>query len=61
MDFVKKYVHLARSIKPKLTDGATSFISDVYAEIRSFDTSKTERERVIFLLMVKFIGFRQCR
>ncbi|KAK6048955.1 hypothetical protein COOONC_13540 [Cooperia oncophora] len=34
-------------MKPKLTEQATEFISEVYAEIRSFDTSKTDRERTM--------------
>lgn len=46
VEFVRKYIHLARSMKPKLTEGATEYISEVYSEIRSFDTSKTDRERV---------------
>ncbi|KAK5970193.1 DNA helicase [Trichostrongylus colubriformis] len=47
VEFVRKYIHLARSMKPKLTEAATEFISEVYAEIRSFDTSKTDRERTM--------------
>ncbi|PIO61106.1 MCM2/3/5 family protein, partial [Teladorsagia circumcincta] len=47
VEFVRKYIHLARSMKPKLTEEATEFISEVYAEIRSFDTSKTDRERTM--------------
>ncbi|KHJ91112.1 MCM2/3/5 family protein [Oesophagostomum dentatum] len=46
VEFVRKYIHLARSMKPKLTESATEYISEVYSEIRSFDTSKTDRERV---------------
>ncbi|KAK6739806.1 hypothetical protein RB195_008354 [Necator americanus] len=47
VEFVRKYIHLARSMKPKLTESATEYISDVYSEIRSFDTSKTDRERTM--------------
>ncbi|KIH55227.1 MCM2/3/5 family protein [Ancylostoma duodenale] len=47
VEFVRKYIHLARSMKPKLTEGATEYISEVYSEIRSFDTSKTDRERTM--------------
>lgn len=46
MAFMKKYIHVARAVKPKLTTEATEFISDCYSEIRNFDTSKTDRERV---------------
>ncbi|VDP09450.1 unnamed protein product [Heligmosomoides polygyrus] len=47
VEFVRKYIHLARSMKPKLTEAATEFISEVYAEIRSFDISKTDTERTM--------------
>uniref|UniRef100_A0A0K0D266 DNA replication licensing factor MCM3 n=1 Tax=Angiostrongylus cantonensis TaxID=6313 RepID=A0A0K0D266_ANGCA len=47
VEFVRKYIHLARSMKPKLTEAATEFISEVYAEIRSFDISKTDREKTM--------------
>ncbi|VDN17529.1 unnamed protein product [Gongylonema pulchrum] len=32
---------------PKLTEAASSYISECYAELRSFDTSKTDRERTM--------------
>ncbi|GMT05151.1 hypothetical protein PENTCL1PPCAC_27325, partial [Pristionchus entomophagus] len=47
MAFMKKYIHVARACKPQLTTEATEFISDCYSEIRSFDTSKTDRERTM--------------
>ncbi|KAJ1347727.1 hypothetical protein KIN20_002859 [Parelaphostrongylus tenuis] len=47
VEFVRKYIHLARSMKPKLTEAASEFISEVYAEIRSFDISKTDREKTM--------------
>ncbi|VDK58029.1 unnamed protein product [Cylicostephanus goldi] len=47
VEFVRKYIHLARSMKPKLTESATEYIADVYSEIRSFDISKTDRERTM--------------
>lgn len=37
---------MAKSVKPKLTEEASAYISECYTELRSFDTSKTDRERV---------------
>ncbi|CAI2354109.1 unnamed protein product [Caenorhabditis sp. 36 PRJEB53466] len=47
MDFMRKYIHLAKNVQPKLTDEATEFISEVYADIRSFDITKTDQERTM--------------
>ncbi|KJH46888.1 MCM2/3/5 family protein [Dictyocaulus viviparus] len=47
VEFIRKYIHLARSMKPKLTTEAAEFISEVYAEVRSFDISKTDREKTM--------------
>ncbi|CAI4228766.1 unnamed protein product [Auanema sp. JU1783] len=47
MNFVKKYIHLARTIKPKITEEAMNFIGEVYSELRSFDITKTDRERTM--------------
>lgn len=37
---------MAKSVKPKLTEEASAYIGECYADLRSFDTSKTDRERV---------------
>lgn len=47
MQFVRKYIHMAKAVKPKLTEEAAEYISDCYAELRSFDTSKADRERTM--------------
>ncbi|CAB3397709.1 unnamed protein product [Caenorhabditis bovis] len=47
IDFMRKYIHLAKNVQPKLTDEATEYISEVYAEIRSFDIDKTDQERTM--------------
>uniref|UniRef100_A0A1I7U881 DNA replication licensing factor MCM3 n=1 Tax=Caenorhabditis tropicalis TaxID=1561998 RepID=A0A1I7U881_9PELO len=47
MDFMRKYIHLARAVQPVLTDEATEYISEVYADIRSFDITKTDQERTM--------------
>lgn len=54
MQFVRKYIHMAKSVKPKLTEEASAYISECYAELRSFDTSKTDRERVYLNLTGNF-------
>uniref|UniRef100_A0A158Q8V9 DNA replication licensing factor MCM3 n=1 Tax=Elaeophora elaphi TaxID=1147741 RepID=A0A158Q8V9_9BILA len=47
IQFVRKYIHMAKSVKPKLTEEASAYISECYAELRSFDTSRTDRERTM--------------
>ncbi|KAM3727836.1 Maternal DNA replication licensing factor [Dirofilaria immitis] len=47
MQFVRKYIHMAKSVKPKLTEEASAYISECYAELRSFDTSISDRERTM--------------
>ncbi|EFO21958.1 DNA replication licensing factor [Loa loa] len=47
MHFLRKYIHMAKSVKPKLTEEACAYISECYAELRSYDTSKTDRERTM--------------
>lgn len=46
-NFMRKYIYMAKAIKPQLTEAASSYISDRYAELRSFDTSKSDRERTM--------------
>ncbi|KAL3087996.1 hypothetical protein niasHT_026417 [Heterodera trifolii] len=45
--FMRKYIHTARDVKPKLTDEASIFISERYAELRSTDLIKTDCERTM--------------
>uniref|UniRef100_A0A915B2R2 DNA replication licensing factor MCM3 n=1 Tax=Parascaris univalens TaxID=6257 RepID=A0A915B2R2_PARUN len=47
LQFMRKYIHMAKAVKPKLTEEAAAYISECYAELRSFDTSKTDRERTM--------------
>jgi len=44
--FLRKYLHMAKNIKPNLSEAASSFITEQYSELRSIDLSKTDRERV---------------
>jgi DNA replication licensing factor MCM3 len=39
-DFLRKYVTLARSFRPILGDEASAYISDKYADLRSFDEAR---------------------
>lgn len=58
MQFVRKYIHMAKSVKPILTEGASAYISECYAELRSFDTSKADRERarVIYKNILRIVS-----
>ncbi|VDK47522.1 unnamed protein product [Anisakis simplex] len=47
LQFMRKYIHMAKAVKPQLTEEATAYITDCYTELRSFDTSKTDRERTM--------------
>ncbi|MFH4973686.1 hypothetical protein AB6A40_000395 [Gnathostoma spinigerum] len=47
MQFMRKYIHMAKAVKPKLTKEAAIYIGDCYAELRSFDVSKTDAERTM--------------
>lgn len=60
MQFVRKYIHMAKSVKPKLTEEASAYISECYAELRSFDTSKTDRERVYLKFSILSIQISSC-
>lgn len=44
---MRKYIHMAKAIKPKLTKAASEYISERYSELRSIDLTRTDRERVI--------------
>lgn len=46
MNFMRKYIHIARCIKPKLTDEASKVIADEYAKLRSEDILESDVARV---------------
>lgn len=46
MEFMKKYVHLAKAVKPTLTTEACERLSEEYAKLRAFDTQNTDIARV---------------
>lgn len=45
VEFMKKYIHIAKGIKPTLTQGACDQIAEEYARLRSFDTENTDVAR----------------
>ena len=46
LDFLKKYLNLAKRTKPVLTQKAAGRISDEYARLRNQDQESTELARV---------------
>ncbi|GFQ81180.1 zygotic DNA replication licensing factor mcm3 [Trichonephila clavata] len=45
MEFMKKYIHLAKTVKPTLTPEACERLSEEYARLRAFDTQNTDIAR----------------
>lgn len=48
MDFMKKYIHIAKAIKPQLTQEASDIIATEYTKLRDFDLEQSEVARVSF-------------
>jgi DNA replication licensing factor MCM3 len=44
--FMKKYIHIAKCMKPTLTDEASAAISEEYTQLRLQDTMDTDIARV---------------
>lgn len=49
LTFLKKYIHLARQVKPTLTAEACQVISAEYPRLRSFDSEHSDMARVTIL------------
>ncbi|XP_053323425.1 maternal DNA replication licensing factor mcm3 [Spea bombifrons] len=47
MQFIRKYIHVAKLIKPVLTHEASEYISQEYAKIRSHDQMNNDRARTM--------------
>ncbi|XP_075126635.1 maternal DNA replication licensing factor mcm3 isoform X2 [Leptodactylus fuscus] len=47
MQFIRKYIHVAKLIKPVLTPEAADYISQEYAKIRSHDDMNNDRARTM--------------
>ncbi|XP_064480303.1 zygotic DNA replication licensing factor mcm3-like [Ornithodoros turicata] len=45
VEFMKKYIHIARAIKPVLSQGACDSIAEEYSRLRSFETENTDIAR----------------
>lgn len=48
MEFMKKYIHLAKTVKPTLTPEACELLSEEYAKLRTFDTQNSDIARVSY-------------
>ncbi|KAH9405242.1 MCM DNA helicase complex subunit [Tyrophagus putrescentiae] len=45
MDFMKKYIHIAKAIKPQLTEQASEIIAQEYTKLRDFDLEQSDVAR----------------
>ncbi|XP_054708242.1 LOW QUALITY PROTEIN: zygotic DNA replication licensing factor mcm3-like, partial [Uloborus diversus] len=45
IEFMKKYIHLAKAVKPTLTSEACERLSEEYTKLRAFDTQNTDIAR----------------
>lgn len=43
---MKKYIHLAKAVKPTLTPEACERLSEEYSKLRAFDTQNSDIARV---------------
>lgn len=43
---MKKYIHLAKAVKPTLTTEACERLSEEYSKLRAFDTQNSDIARV---------------
>lgn len=46
---MKKYIHIAKIMKPKLTREACEIISEEYAKLRTFEQNQKELARVFII------------
>lgn len=51
MQFIRKYIHVAKLIKPVLTHEAAEHISQEYAKLRSHDEMNNDRARVCMFVI----------
>lgn len=49
MEFIKKYIHVAKLVKPVLTQEASDHISEQYSRLRSHDQVNSDSARVTSL------------
>lgn len=53
MHFMRKYVHIARDIKPALTREASELLADEYSKLRNQDISADNVHKVLSSLWVR--------
>lgn len=46
MEFMRKYIHIARAIKPKLTNEAVEILAAEYQKLRDYNTESKDICRV---------------
>ena len=46
LTFMRKYIHIARAIKPVLTQEAADLLAEEYSRLRCFETENTNMARV---------------
>lgn len=46
INFMRKYIHIARCMKPKLTEEASAVIAEEYSKLRSEDVVESDVARV---------------
>lgn len=49
MEFMRKYIHIARAIKPKLTNEAVEILAAEYQKLRDYNSESKDICRVSFL------------
>lgn len=54
MQFMRKYIHVAKALKPSLTREAAEYIAEEYAKLRSQDNMQSDNiARVINLYLLR--------
>lgn len=46
MEFIRKYIHVAKLVKPVLTQEASDYIAEEYTKLRSHDQVNNDLARV---------------
>ena len=61
MEFIRKYIHVAKLVKPVLTQEASDYISEEYSKLRSHDQFNSESARVCIAPFTTFTDSVPCR
>lgn len=46
MEFIRKYIHLAKQVRPVLTQEASDYIAEEYTKLRSHEQMNSDQARV---------------